>query len=415
MTAASVTAFASSPDIPCGQTAGAISINPTGGTSPFTYSIDGTNFQSNNVFNNVAPGSYNIKVKDNKGCTTDVAVALKSQNTPVLIITNPPSSCLPINITTAGITTGSDAGLTYSYWTNSNATNVLSNPGAINLSGTYYIKAATTSGCFDIKPVTLTINTAPIVQIINPPIICEPAIVDLTLSSITNGSEVGLSYTYWNDSSGTVLLANPRTISTSGIYFISGKTAAGCSTTKPVVVTILNKIEGIRYPSATAISNVPLTLHARTIAANYSYQWSPPEGLNFSTIQDPTYKYDRTTQYLIKMTSEQGCITIDTALVTINPLTGVGPTMFVPKAWSPNGDGHNDYLFPLAVNIKELKYFRIFNRWGTLMFESSELLKGWNGQLNGQRQPMDVYTWIIEAIGINGERIKLMGNSVLLR
>ena len=120
-------------------------------------------------------------------------------------------------------------------------------------------------------------------------------------------------------------------------------------------------------------------------------------------------------QYLIKMTSEQGCITIDTALVTINPLAGVGPTMFVPKAWSPNGDGHNDYLFPLAVNIKELKYFRIFNRWGNLMFESTELLKGWDGQFNGKQQPMDVYTWILEATGINGEKIKLMGNSVLLR
>jgi hypothetical protein len=49
------------------------------------------------------------------------------------------------------------------------------------------------------------------------------------------------------------------------------------------------------------------------------------------------------------------------------------------------------------------------------MFESTELLKGWDGQFNGQRQPMDVYTWILEATGINGEKIKLMGNSVLLR
>jgi gliding motility-associated-like protein len=163
------------------------------------------------------------------------------------------------------------------------------------------------------------------------------------------------------------------------------------------------------------MSNVPLALQARSIATNYSYQWSPPDGLNFSTIRDPIYKYDKTMEYLIKMTSEQGCIIRDTVLVKINATAGVGPYMFVPKAWSPNGDGHNDFLFPLAVNIKELKYFRIFNRWGQLMFETAEILKGWDGRLNGQKQPMEVYSWTVEAIGINGEKIQLAGNSVLLR
>jgi gliding motility-associated-like protein len=415
MTASSVTASASSPDIPCGQTSGAISINATDGASPFAYSIDGTNFQSNNVFNNSAPGSYNIKVKDSRGCTTNIAATLKSQSTPILIITNPPPSCFPIDITTAGITTGSDAGLTYSYWTNSNTTNVLSNPGAVNVSGTYYIKGVTISGCFDVKPVTLTVNSAPTLQIVNPPLVCEPATVDLTLLSITEGSEPNLNYGFWKDTSGTLSISDPKTISTSGIYFISGKTAEGCSTIKPVVVTIVNKIEGIRYPSLTVMSNVPLALQARSIAANYSYQWSPPDGLNFSTIRDPIYKYDKTMEYLIKMTSEQGCIIRDTVLVKINATAGVGPYMFVPKAWSPNGDGHNDFLFPLAVNIKELKYFRIFNRWGQLMFETAEILKGWDGRLNGQKQPMEVYSWTVEAIGINGEKIQLAGNSVLLR
>jgi gliding motility-associated-like protein len=291
----------------------------------------------------------------------------------------------------------------------------LSNPRAVNVSGTYYIKGVTISGCFDVKPVTLTVNSAPTLQIVNPPLVCEPATVDLTLLSITEGSEPNLNYGFWKDTSGTLSISDPKTISTSGIYFISGKTAEGCSTIKPVVVTIVNKIEGIRYPSLTVMSNVPLALQARSIAANYSYQWSPPDGLNFSTIRDPIYKYDKTMEYLIKMTSEQGCIIRDTVLVKINATAGVGPYMFVPKAWSPNGDGHNDFLFPLAVNIKELKYFRIFNRWGQLMFETAEILKGWDGRLNGQKQPMEVYSWTVEAIGINGEKIQLAGNSVLLR
>jgi gliding motility-associated-like protein len=186
------------------------------------------------------------------------------------------------------------------------------------------------------------------------------------------------------------------------------------ATSAPVTMTV-NKIEGIQYPFVMAIPNVPLTLQARILGNNYSYEWLPPDGLNFSTIKDPVYKYNKTTEYKIKITSEIGCVTIDTLLVKIDVLTGIRPDVIVPKAWSPNGDRHNDYLFPLNINIKELKYFRIFNRWGQLMFQTSEMLKGWNGIFNGQPQPMDVYNWDVEAIGINGEKIKRTGNAVLLR
>jgi gliding motility-associated-like protein len=415
MTASSVIATASSPDIPCGQATGTISINATNGSFPFTYSINGTNYQASNVFSNLNPGSYAFKIKDNVGCTVDITAILKSENTPALKITDPPASCFAIDITVPGISTGSDAGLTYSYWSNASATNALSNPNAIKLSGTYYIKGATPTGCFDIKPVTILINASPVVLITNPPVACEPVTVDLTSSSITTGSDVGLNYTYWNDTAATIALANPNAVSKTGIYFISGKTAAGCFTIKPVAVTMISKVDGLRYSPVTAIPNIPLNLYGRIIAVNYSYQWSPGDGLNFSTIKDPIFKYDKTTEFIIKMTSEQGCITVDTLLVKINSLAGVGPNLFVPKAWSPNGDGHNDYLFPFAVNIKELKYFRIFNRWGQLMFETNEILKGWDGRLNGRKQPMEVYSWTAEAMGMNGEKIQLAGNSVLLQ
>jgi hypothetical protein len=56
--------------------------------------------------------------------------------------------------------------------------------------------------------------------------------------------------------------------------------------------------------------------------------------------------------------------------------TTVGSDLFVPKAWTPNNDGHNDKLFPLTVNIRELKYFRVFNRWGQLVFETNIIGEG---------------------------------------
>jgi gliding motility-associated-like protein len=97
------------------------------------------------------------------------------------------------------------------------------------------------------------------------------------------------------------------------------------------------------------------------------------------------------------------------------PNAGLYSDLFVPKAWTPNGDGHNDKLFPLTVHIAKLYYFRIFDRWGQLMFETTELGKGWDGMFNGKPQVMDVYTWTVEAIGEDGRHFKRAGNSVLLR
>jgi gliding motility-associated-like protein len=89
--------------------------------------------------------------------------------------------------------------------------------------------------------------------------------------------------------------------------------------------------------------------------------------------------------------------------------------IFVPKAWTPNGDGHNDLLFPFTLNITKLNYFRIFNRWGQLMFETNTLNAGWNGIYKGKPQPTEVYMWTAEGVSITGEIIRRSGNSVLIR
>ena len=111
------------------------------------------------------------------------------------------------------------------------------------------------------------------------------------------------------------------------------------------------------------------------------------------------------------MSSGVGCLTVDTLLVNVVN----EPSVFVPNAWTPNGDGHNDYLFPLMVNITQLKYFRVFNRWGQKVFETNIIGNGWDGNVNGRAQPIDVYTWTLEAIGTGGLNYKASGRTVLLR
>jgi gliding motility-associated-like protein len=238
----------------------------------------------------------------------------------------------------------------------------------------------------------------------------------LTAPSITVGSDAGLIFTYWMDSLATSPLANAKAVSVTGTYYIRALGVNNCASIKPVEVkvSIHKLIAGIRYPTVTTGPNTPKQLSARNIGI--SYLWSPPAGLSSPFVREPIFNYDRQTEYIINITRDNGCITVDTVLVKLVPTSPfVRSDLFVPKAWTPNNDGHNDRLFPLTVNIRELRYFRVFNRWGQLVFETNIIGEGWNGIFQGKPGVMDVYTWTAEAIGVDGKYIKKAGNSVLIR
>ena len=121
-------------------------------------------------------------------------------------------------------------------------------------------------------------------------------------------------------------------------------------------------------------------------------------------------------EYLITISPANGCRIVDTlAVVLSTPGPALVSSLHVPNAWSPNNDGANDKLFPLTINIQELYYFRVFNRWGQLMFETNKLGEGWDGIYKGKPQVQDVYTWTVEAIGMDRVEYKQSGNSILLR
>jgi len=96
--------------------------------------------------------------------------------------------------------------------------------------------------------------------------------------------------------------------------------------------------------------------------------------------------------------------------------------VFVPNAFSPNGDSLNDVWKVSALSVfnavgSKLTQFdvRIYNRWGTLVFESNDINKGWDGTFKGGGAPADVYIYLISANGIDGKNFRLSGNLTLLR
>jgi hypothetical protein len=214
---------------------------PTGGV------FSGTGV-SGNLFDPSVAGAGNHTItyyyEDPNRCSNTATLTIVVNANPVLVITSPDAACMPgtVDLTAASITAGSTPGLTFTYWTNAGATSALVNPKAA-VAGTYYIKGTTSSGCFDIQPVIVTIIASPDVVITDPAPICEPLTIDLSAPEITAGSTPGLTFTYWTNSDATISLPS-SVVAVSGTYYIKGSTAEGCSTVKPVTV-VINKSVGI--------------------------------------------------------------------------------------------------------------------------------------------------------------------------
>jgi len=92
-----------------------------------------------------------------------------------------------------------------------------------------------------------------------------------------------------------------------------------------------------------------------------------------------------------------------------------GINIYVPRAFSPNNDGTNDLLKPILVGIQTFHYFTVYNRWGNIIFTTTDPNQGWDGTFKGVPQPVETYLWIAEGIDINGKKIVAKGMTSLVR
>ena len=176
----------------------------------------------------------------NSSCFNNATAVVTINALPNLVITNPATTCgTNVDVTAAEIVSGSDVGLTYTYWADPLATITLPSPEVITSSGTYYIKATNASDCSVIMAVEVNINTLPNLVITNPVAACGTT-VDITAAAVVAGSDTGLTYSYWADPFATVTFPSPDAIVSSGTFYIKATNANDCSVIMPVVVTVNN-------------------------------------------------------------------------------------------------------------------------------------------------------------------------------
>jgi gliding motility-associated-like protein len=145
------------------------------------------------------------------------------------------------------------------------------------------------------------------------------------------------------------------------------------------------------------------------------YLWSPATSLSDPNIANPVAVYDGTAdmiQYKVLVTDNIGCF--DSTFVNVR-IFKTDPSIFVPTAFTPNGDGKNDVVRPIAVGVSKIEFFRIYNRWGQLVFQTTRNGFGWDGKIGGKEQKTDTYVWVVEGVDITGKKLFAKGTVVLIR
>lgn len=163
--------------------------------------------------------------------------------------------------------------------------------------------------------------------------------------------------------------------------------------------------------------NKGVTIELNTVAPIYDslYWFTLDTSITCTDCLSPVAQPLTSTFYVVNVIDELGCLNLDTVFITVNEFCNED-VVFVPTAFTPNGDGSNDLLYARMFGAKELIFFRIFDRWGGLLFETKNSNIGWDGtNRDGEKLITGVYVYAIEALCYDGDRLIKKGNVTLLK
>ncbi len=389
-------------------------VNPFGGTPPYNYTwSDG---QLSQTATGLSVGTYQVSVVDVFGCGSSVSVEI-GQPTPMNfqydseeVLCYGDSTGSAVVIVTGGTPPYTYAWSDYDNQTTANIDTVAA--------GIYQVSVTDNNGCLSIGSVEVIQPSAPLGADISP--------IDIPCFDGTNGQiEV-----YGTGGTG------PYTYSVDGDYYNGSNLIIGLEPNDYVVY--VQDSRGCLYESSATVEEPEeflvdvgpditieygdsVNLEAITnIIGAHEYSWtseSPIGSLSCIDCFNPvsTPEYDIT--YFVEVISENGCIAEDQITIRVNKVDRV----FVANAFTPNGDGANDWFFVQGGRGTEIvRKFRVYDRWGEHVFEARDVPlnqpdAGWDGTLNGKDMNPAVFAWYAE-IEFSDGRIELYkGNVTLLR
>ena len=282
------------------------------------------------------------------------------------------------------------------------------------LINTKYYVTANLGKCQAIDSVYIKVAPYPFVAVSPDTTICFGSRVQLAASIVG-------SFYQWTP---TTSLLNAKTLfpvagpSKTTAYSILVTDTVGCpkAVTDTILITVVPPFNVFAGHDTSVVANQPVQLTASVSdTLNKTFLWTPATGLSNPFIANPVATLSSGTdsiKYIVTAISKEGCYAQDDIIVRVY---NNSPDIILPSAFTPNGDNKNDVLKPIVVGLKSLDYFRIYNRWGQILFTTSEINKGWDGTANGSTQPSGTYVYMAQGTDYKGNIIFRKGTVVLIR
>jgi len=399
---------------------GSITIFASGGSAPLSYSIDnGATFATTSVFSGLSPGSYTIVVVDVNGC---------SVNGGNIVINEPTAISIPNVVTDVSCNGYNDGqiavapqGGTPAYSYSWSVNGVGNNPVANNLvADNVTVTVSDANGCSE--AVTLTVNQPAPINFISFTADIFSGCAPLTVEFYNTTDTALIDSFYWDLGNGTIafndtsstIYTNPGSYNVS-LFVTDNNGCPGVLTQTAYIEVFENPTANFSYAPLDVTLFDPLVYFTDLSLFNIaSWQWNFAN-LGTSALQHPNFTFpgEDTASYPVTLlvTNDDGCTDSITKLVKINGETGV----FVPNAFTPDGDNLNEFFAPKGFGVSPEGYaFLIFDRWGELIFESYNPFDGWNGTYKGNVVQNGTYIWKLNYKDTNGKTLQNIGKVTII-
>jgi len=392
----------------CGANNGTATVGVTGNSGPYSISWNTTPAQTTPTISNLGGGTYVASITDGNGCVVTRSIEVKQLVSPssITVTASPASVCAggstQLSLTHVG---GALANFT---WTPGNITTTTFT-ATPTITTTYSVVGLDTAGCPFSRQVTVTVGQVPAAPVIPNIKVCGGG---STTIRIQDPQQAYVYNWYTTSTGGTPVFTGSNyfiaNVPGNLTYYVSATNGACSSTRTAVTASLLPAAAVNAGPDKTIVAGETFQINATGTPGNYV--WTPSAGLSSTAILNPMANPAVTTNYIITNTHPQGCVAMDTVLVTVLPYC-----VKITNAFTPNGDGVNDVWKIFDGNCIASAKVQVYNRYGSEVYESNDYKNNWNGTFKGKPLPDGTYYYVVIYKLVSGNGVYQKGNVTILR
>ena len=419
------TSLTSVSNLTCFQSGnGEIITGSTGGVSPYIYAWTAPASSTTDTASGLPAGSYTLVVTDASGCTSTVTAT----------VTEPTLVTIGASAAPTAVCAGSGVTLTSTPAGGTPALNVVWTPGSLAGNTQNIIPAATTTytatvtdanGCSASATTVVTVYPMPSATFTADVTSgCAELCVNFSdLSTIAAPGNIVAWDWDFGDGNTSNLQSPNHCYPLAGTYtvILTVKSADGCTHTLTIpnyITVFANPVAAFgASPQPTTLLNPTITFTDSSSTDVSSWLWGFGDILNSgSTLQNPDFTYGTADCFLVLLTvtTPDGCWDTVTHPVCIDP----DASIYVPNAFTPDGDGKNELFFPVTIGMDPDQFeMWIYDRWGNMIYYTDDLNDGWDGRVQGHSEisQIDTYVWKINATDLSGTKHNLIGKVTLIK